>query len=348
MITKTKALFGATLSGALMMAFAAPTAAVESFYKDRRVTLIVGNPAGGAYDTYSRLLARHMGRHIPGNPGFVVQNMTGAGTLVATNFLFNVAPKDGSVIGNFHERMGLEPKVQPKGTQYDGREFTWLGSMAKQTSVCITWHATGVKTVDDMRQREVIAGGSGVAGSSAVFPRVMNALLGTNLRLITGYSGTDTDIALERGEIDSRCGFGYASLKATQPEWLRDNRINIVMQFSLEPHPELPQVPMLIDMVSDPDDRLALEIMLATQEMGRPYAAPPGIPEDRKLALRHAFDQAVRDPQLLSEAERGQIEIDPISGAEIDALLQRLYQAPDAVFERVLAFRSPVSGEQKR
>ncbi len=344
-----KTLWGGVAAGcALLVSFAAPASAVESFYKGNRITMIVGNPAGGAYDTYSRLLARHMGKHIPGNPTFTVQNMTGAGTLVATNYLFNVAAKDGSVVGNFHERMGLEPKVQPKGTKYDGRKFTWLGSMAKQTSVCITWHETGVKTIDDMKKREVIAGGSGVAGSSAVFPRVMNALLGTRLRLITGYSGTDADIALERGEIESRCGFGWASLKATKPDWIRDNKINIIVQFSLKPHPELPNIPTLMDFVTNPNDKLALEVMFATQEMGRPFAAPPGIPEDRKQALRAAFDASMKDSALLAEAERGRIEIDPISGAEIDELLGRLYEAPDEVFARVVGYRSPVTGEQKR
>ncbi len=185
--------------------FAADTAAAQTvaeFYKGKRVALIVGNNAGGAYDAYSRLLARHMGKHIPGSPTFVVRNMTGAGTLIATNWLFNVAPKDGATIGNFHERMGLEPKVEPKGTQYDGRQFTWLGSMAKQTSICLSWHTTGINSVEDAKKREVIAGGSGVAGSSAVFPRVMNAVIGTKFKLITGYGGNETDIALERGEIE--------------------------------------------------------------------------------------------------------------------------------------------------
>ncbi len=341
---------GGLIAGAALgiVFFAAPASAVESFYKNSRITLIVGNPAGGAYDTYSRLLARHMGKHIPGNPAFVVQNMTGAGTLVATNYLFNVAAKDGSVIGNFHERMGLEPRVQPKGTQYDGRKFTWLGSMAKQTSVCVTWHDTGVKTVEDMQKREVIASGSAVAGSSAVFPRVMNSILGTRIRLIMGYSGTDADIAIERGEVESRCGYGWASLKATKPDWIRDNKINIVVQFSLKRHPDLPNIPTLMDYVTKDEDKLALEIMFATQEMGRPFAAPPGIPEDRKRALRAAFDAAVKDTDLLTEAERGRIEIDPISGAEIDALLARLYEAPDHIFQRVVGYRSPAPGEKSR
>lgn len=326
---------------------AAYAQSTAEFYKGKRISLIVGNNAGGAYDAYARLLARHMGKHMPGNPSFVVKNMTGAGTLIATNWLFNVAPKDGATIGNFHERMGLEPKVEPKGTQYDGREFTWLGSMAKQTSICLSWHTSGIVTVDDAKKREVIAGGSGVAGSSAIFPRVMNAVIGTKFKLITGYGGNDTDIALERGEIESRCGFGWASLKATQPEWVRDKKVNLLVQFSLKKHPELPDVPLLLDLVSKPEDRQALEILFGTQEMGRPFAAPPGIPEDRKVALRKAFDASMQDKALLQEAESMTLEIDPISGEEIQKLMVYLYDVPDPIYKRVLGFRNPVQGEQE-
>lgn len=340
-------------ASALMLAaapFAAETAvaqSVEEFYKGKRLSLIVGNSAGGAYDAYSRLLARHMGKHIPGNPSFVVRNMTGAGTLIATNWLYNVAPKDGSTMANFHERMGLEPKVEPKGTQYDGRKFSWVGSMAKQTSICLSWHASGINTIEDAKKREVIAGGSAVAGSSAIFPRVMNAVIGTKFKLITGYGGTDTDIALERGEIESRCGFGWASLKATQSDWLRDKKINLLVQFSLKKHPELPDVPLLLDMVTKEEDRKALEILFGTQEMGRPFAAPPGIPEDRKVALRRAFDAALSDKALLSEAESMTLEIDPISGEAIEKLMVYLYDVPDPIYKRVLGFRNPVQGEQE-
>jgi len=343
---KTSLAFGVV--GAFALAIAAPGASaqsVESFYKGKNINVIVGNNAGGAYDAYARLLTRHMGKHIPGNPGFIVRNMTGAGTLIATNHIYNVAPKDGLTFGGVHERMGLEPKVAPEGTKYDGRKFTWIGSMAKQTSVCLTWHTTGIKTVDDARKNVVVAGGSGVAGSSAVFPRVMNSVLGTQFKLVTGYLGTDTDMALERGEIDSRCGFGYASLKATQPDWIRDNKVNIIVQFGLTKHKELPDVPLIMDLLTKDEDRVAMEVMLATQEMGRPFMAPPGVPADRATALQKAFDASMEDPALLAEAAKQNMEIDPISGSEIAALLNRLYDVPDAIYERVNSFRQPGSGE---
>lgn len=346
-MTKTKAAFACGLAGLFAAAFAPHAAAqsVESFYKGKNINVIVGNNAGGAYDAYARLLTRHMGKHIPGNPGFVVRNMTGAGTLIATNYIFNVAPKDGLTFGGVHERMGLEPKVAPKGTQYDGRQFTWLGSMAKQTSVCLTWHTTGIKTVEDARQREVVAGGSGVAGSSAVFPRVMNSLLGTKFKLVTGYQGTDTDIAMERGEVDSRCGFGYASLKATQADWIRDKKVNMIVQFGLRKHKELPDVPLIMDLLTKDEDRVAMEIMLATQEMGRPFLAPPGVPADRAAALQKAFDASMDDRDLLADAAKQNLEIDAISGQEIAALMNKLYDVPDAIYARVNGYRQPGNGE---
>ena len=346
-MTKTKAALACGLTGLLAFAFAPDAAAqsVESFYKGKSINVIVGNNAGGAYDAYARLLTRHMGKHIPGNPGFVVRNMTGAGTLIATNYIFNVAPKDGLTFGGVHERMGLEPKVAPEGTKYDGRQFTWIGSMAKQTSVCLTWHTTGIKTVDDAKKREVVAGGSGVAGSSAVFPRVMNSLLGTKFKLVTGYQGTDTDIAMERGEVDSRCGFGYASLKATQSDWIRDKKVNMIVQFGLKKHKELPDVPLIMDLLTKDEDRVAMEIMLATQEMGRPFLAPPSVPADRAAALQKAFDASMLDPALLADADKQNLEIDPISGQEIAALMNKLYDVPDAIYARVNGYRQPGNGE---
>ena len=209
----------------------------------------------------------------------------------------------------------------------------------------LTWHTTGIKTVDDAKKREVVAGGSGVAGSSAVFPRVMNSLLGTKFKLVTGYQGTDTDIAMERGEVDSRCGFGYASLKATQEDWIRDKKVNMIVQFGLKKHKELPDVPLIMDLLTKEEDRIAMEIMLATQEMGRPFLAPPGLPADRAAALQKAFDASMEDPALLADAAKQNLEIDAISGPEIAALMNKLYDVPDAIYTRVNSYRQPGNGE---
>ena len=313
--------------------------AVEDFYRGRRMTMIIGYGGGSLYDLYARLLIRYLPRYIPGHPTIVPENMPGASSLSATNYLFNVAKRDGSVIGAFHERMGLEPRVAPEGTRYDGRRFTWIGSAQRQVSVCLTWAASGIRTVEDMRRREVIAGGSDVAGSSAVFPRLMNSLLGTRIRLVSGYEAAEIDLALERGEVESRCGAGWAGIKAQHSDWIAGRKIAIPVQFSLAPHPDLPQVPTLYELVSDPQDKLALEVMFATAEMGKPYAAPPGIPPARAAALRLAFDRAMRDPDLVAEAERNELELGAMSGEAIEAMLVRLYALPDAIFRRLAGWR---------
>ena len=253
------------------------------------------------------------------------------------------------MFGNFHGNMGIEPKVEGKGSRYDGREFTWIGSMAKQTLVCVTWGSTGLKTVEDLRARTVLAGSSGgPAGSASIFPRVMNSLLGTKFRLISGYTDNDLDLALERGEVESRCGLGWASLKATKPEWIAKGLILTPVVLSLKTHPELPHVPVIMDFVKDEANRQALEVMFTPQEAGRPFAGPPQIPADRASALRRGFDRAMKDPALIAEAERSNIEVDPIAGEEIEVMLKRLYGLPDDVFTRVASFRQPVSGEQNK
>jgi tripartite-type tricarboxylate transporter receptor subunit TctC len=321
---------------------------LEEFYKQNRLTLIVGYAAGGAYDAYTRLLARHIGRHIPGTPTIVVQNMPGAGSVVAANYVFNVAPADGSVLGAFHQRIGVEPKLQPtKQLRFDGREFTWIGSLAKNVSVCVTWHAAGLRTVDDLKAREITAGASANVDSAAVFARATNAVLGTRMKLITGYGSEETNLALERGEIEARCGWGYASLMATRSEWVKENKVNIPLVFGMERLAELPQTPTLMEFVKKPEDKGALEVLLATQDIARPIAGPPRMPKDRAQALRNAFDKALADPQLLAEAKKSAIDLEPVSGVEIEKLIRRLYDLPPESYARVHQFLMPVSGETR-
>ncbi len=310
--------------------------------------MVIGYDAGGAYDAYARLLVRHMPRHLAGKPDMIPQNMPGAGSLKSVNYLYNVASKDGTVMAVFHERMGLEPRVDPSDKlKYDGRRLTWIGSMANNISACVLWGASGVKTVDDLRGREIIAGASSTVDSAAVFARVSNALLGAKFRLVLGYGSDATNLALERGEIEARCGWGYASLMATRPDWLSQNKINIPVQFSSEPHPMMKNVPTLMSFVKDPADRQALDAMFATQIAARPVAAPPGIPGDRKDALRKAFDDSMKDPALLADAKRARIDISPFAGAEIEKLMTRLYDLPDPIFARIRSFREPQAGERR-
>ena len=334
------AAFAAAASGA------ANAQSVAEFYKGKTLSLYSGHSAAGAYSAYARLLEMHIGKHIPGNPTTVLRIMEGGTGLTLANWLYNVGPKDGLAFGIFHERMGLEPVVAPRGTQFDGRKFTWIGSMAKQTSVCFTWHESKVKTVADAKAMGIPVGASAAAASDSVMPRMMNAMLGTKFQIIRGYGGSDVMLAIERREIEGRCGFGWASMKTTRPDWYKDGKINLIAQFSFKPHPDLPNVPVMMDLVDKLEDKQALELIFATQEMGRPFAAPPGIPADRAAALRAAFEAAAKDPALLADAKKQDLEIETLGGQEITDLLVRLYDTPKAVVDRVESFRTGGAGEK--
>ena len=312
---------------------------VEGFYKGKTLNIYSGHSAGGAYSAYARLLERHMAKYIPGHPTTVFKVMEGASGRTLATWLFNAAPKDGLHFGIFHERMGLEHVIAPDVVKFDGRKFTWVGSMDRNTFVCFTWGAKGIKSVDDLKKQEVIVGGTGTDGPSSVFPRMMNAMLGTKFKIITGYAGADELLAVERGEADGRCGFGWDSIKTTRPEWIRDKKIDVLVQFSLHRMSELPDVPTMMELVTKPEDKRVLELVFATGEMGRPFAAPPEIPADRASALREAFNKTVKDPELLADAKKQNIEIDPITAQDIQALLDELYKTPPDIAARALSFR---------
>ncbi len=331
-----------------MAAFAAGACAqpADQFYKGKTLVIYSGLSAGGAYSAYARMLERHIGKHIPGNPVTVMKVMEGANGLTLANWLYNVAPKDGLSIGIFHERIGLEPVVAPQGTMFDGRKFDWIGSAAKQTSVCFTREQSPVKTVADAQRMAIPVGASAAAGSDSVMPRMMNTMLGTKFQIIQGYGGADILLAIERGEVEGRCGFGWASLKTTRPDWIEQRKINLIAQFSYKPHPDLKDVPLMMDLVTKPEDKRALQLVFATQEMGRPFTAPPGTPPDRLAILRKAFLAALEDPALVAEAQKQGLEIDPISGEEITQILVDLYDTPKEIVDRVNGFRTGRSDEK--
>lgn len=336
----------AGIAAALLLAGGAQAQSVEQFFKGKTVVVYSGHSAAGAYSAYGRMLERHISKYLPGSPTVVLKIMEGGTGLTLANWLYNVAPKDGTAFGIFHERMGLEPLVAPRGTQFDGRKFTWIGSMAKQTSVCFTWHTSKVRTVEDAKKLAIPVGAGAAAASDSVMPRMMNAMLDTKFQIIRGYGGSDINLALERGEVEGRCGFGFASLKTTQPDWIAEKKVNFLAQFSFKPHKELPNVPVMMDLVQKPEDKRALRLIFATQEMGRPFAAPPGIPADRAAALRKAFQDTIKDSQLLAEAKKQNLEIDPISGEEITKLMEELYETPKDIVERVNGFRQGKAGEK--
>jgi tripartite-type tricarboxylate transporter receptor subunit TctC len=288
---------------------------VADFYRGKNLNLIVGYSAGGGYDTYSRILARHLGKHIPGHPSIVVQNMPGAGSLKFANYLYNVAPKDGTTMGTFSRGMAMEPLID-------------------ETSVFVAWHTSPVKTWDDIVTKPFTVGGEGSGSDPDIYALLLKNAFGAKLKLISGYPGTaEIAIALERGEVDTRASWSWSSLKALRPQWLAEKKVNLPVQLNLAKGVELQDVPLITEFVRTDRQRQMLKLILSRQGMARPYAAPPGLPPDRAAALRKAFDDAWADPELIAEMKaRGQ-EVNPVSGAAIDRLLTELYATPKDVVE---------------
>jgi tripartite-type tricarboxylate transporter receptor subunit TctC len=308
---------------------------VADFYKGKQIRMIIGLGAGEAYDTYARLLARHLPQHIPGNPVIVPQNQPGAGSLNAINSLYNTAARDGTVIGTGHRFVPMMPLLDLEGPKFDPLKFTYIGSMNREIGICIAMKEAGFRTVEDMKAREFVVGTTGAGAELTNFNATLRAMLGLKLKVVVGYrTSLDINAAMERGELQGRCGVSYGSLKTTRPQWVANKTVDILIQLGLTKDKELPDVPLLGDLVSDPRDRQALELMLAPTEMGRPFLAPPDIPKDRVAALRAAFDASMSDPALIKEAEKMRLDLAPLSGKDMEALVARLYKAPPEVVER--------------
>jgi tripartite-type tricarboxylate transporter receptor subunit TctC len=325
---------GAAILAAIPLS-SAPADGVADFYRGKNVEMYIGYSAGGGYDVYARLVARHIGKHIPGNPNVIPKNMAGAGSLKLANWLYNVAPKDGTVIGMIGRGTGFDPLFGIKGAQFQGTKFNWLGSANDEVSVCVSWHTSEVKTFDDLLRHELIVGGTGASADTDQFPKIMNAVLGTKMRVITGYpGGNDIGLAMERGEVKGRCGWSWSSVKATHQPWLDEKRVNVLIQLSLEKHPDLPNVPLVVDLAKTDEDKKIMRLLFARQVMGRPFLAPPDLPPDRLAALRKAFMDTMRDKDFLADAERGKLEITPVSGEGIQKLVGEVYATPEAVTKR--------------
>jgi tripartite-type tricarboxylate transporter receptor subunit TctC len=303
----------------------------QAFYKDKQITMLVSTAAGGGYDTYARTLARHMTKYIPGNPTIVPKNMPGADGAIAASALYNSTPRDGSAFAALTNGIAMDPLFGRFVGRFDAQRFSWIGSIGKLMNVCVTWETSAVKTIDDAKRREVIVSASGATSNSVMMPKIANQLLGTKFKVITGYTDPDVTLAMERGEVEGVCGLAYTTLKATRPQWFREGKLNVLLQIGLTKFPDLPNVPSALELLSKPDDRRVLELILVRQEMGRPFAAPPGVPAERLAILRRAFEATLKDPAFLSDAARLQMEIDPLSGPEIEALLAKAYSAPKDV-----------------
>ncbi|MCH9050598.1 MAG: hypothetical protein IIA72_05900 [Proteobacteria bacterium] len=308
--------------------------AVADFYKGKTITLYIGYSAGGGYDTYARTIGRVIGRHIPGNPKVVAKNKPGAGSLKLTNELYNTLPKDGTVIGTFGRGMVMEPLFGNKKARFDPSKFTWLGSANNEVSVCIAWHESPIQTLEDFLTKPMIVGGTGPGADTDTFPKVLNNVLGTKLILVTGYpGGNDINLATERGEVQGRCGYSWSSLKSRFPQWLTGKKVQILLQMSTAKHPDLPDVPFVMDLAKTEKDRKVLELIFARQAWGRPFVAPPGLPADRAKALQTAFMATMKDADFLADAKKQKLEIAPISGEKIKQLIAALYASPKELVE---------------
>jgi tripartite-type tricarboxylate transporter receptor subunit TctC len=324
----------------LLLAGAQPLGAQDAI--DRPMTIYVAGTAGGGIDLYARLVSRHIGRHIPGKPSVTVQVMPGAGGIRAANFLAEQAPRDGTAIATFAGGPILEPLIGARNPGYDMSAFTWIGAITKDIGLCIAWAATPFKTIEEVRRQQMVVAGTGAGSETDTWPVVLNEVLGTRFKLVTGYLGTqETILAIERGEAHGRCVFSYSALKIAKPDWLRDKKINVLVLTALEPHPDFPGVPAAVDLVSNPDDRQLLELMVGPGAMARPFVAPPALPANKAALLRRAFDATMQDAEFRAEAARLQADLAPTTGEDVQKLVARLYATPRPVIERAKKLFAP-------
>lgn len=312
---------------------------VEEFYRGKSMTLICYSTAGSTYDLYSRMLARHMPNHVPGKPpSMIVKNMVGAGGLLATRYLYSTAPKDGTHIGNISRGIPFEPLLGgSQAVDFDPLKFIWLGSMARESALAVSWHTAEVKTAQDLFNKELLVAGSGAGADSEIIPKALNGLVGTKFKIIAGYAGlTPAALAMERGEVEGIAYWSWGAIVTGKPDWIRDKKLNLLFQTSETPHPDIPDVPTAQKVLAKTEEeRQGLELLFARDIIARPFLAPPDVPADRAKALISAFEASLKDPALLAEAEKTRAEIELVSGEEIQKLLRKSLATPPAVVERL-------------
>jgi tripartite-type tricarboxylate transporter receptor subunit TctC len=323
---------------AALLAVAAPARAdsVADFYRGKRINLVIGFGTGGGYDTYARLLARFIGEHIPGNPGVVAQNMPGAGSRGAANWLYRVAPKDGTVVATLGQGTATDQALGQPGIQFDARRFNWLGNMVVVNNILFVWAATGVRTIEDAKKKPLSIGATGASSPSVLYPQVSNNLLGTKFKSVSGYpGGGDINLAVERGEVDGRGSDSWASIKATNPGWLADKKVNILFQVGPKREADLPDVPLWSELAQNDEQRQILDVLSGDVAVGRPILTAPDIPAERVGALRQAFDETMKDPKFLAAAEQANMYFNPIGGEELQRIVGRILNPSPEVMAKV-------------
>lgn len=328
------------LAAAVLLLLLPGTAVAQSggdIFAGKALQIIVGLGAGGGYDLWARSLARHIGKHLPGRPAVIVQNMPGAGAIIAANHLYAVAPKDGTVIGIIGRDTPLAPLRGEKAARFDATKFSWIGSPASETNVCVAYHTAAVKTYADLLQHQLVVGATGPGTGSYVYPRALNALLGTQFKLITGFtSSADAFLAIERGELEGTCE-SLDSIVARRPDWISGGKAVVLLQGGTEPDPALKNVPFVLDLARSEEEKQAVRFLYAGQGFGRPFLAPPDLPPERLRMLRDAFNETMKDPEFVADARRQKLELEPKDGDTLAALARAVYSMPITTVEKVMS-----------
>jgi len=310
---------------------------VADFYRDTTINLYIGFPAGGGYDIYGRLLAKHLGRHIPGNPKIVPQNMVGAGGIRAANYLYSAAPKDGTAIGIIPDTAPSEELLGTQGVAYVSKNLNWVGRITSSVNVQAFWHTSNITSIADLTKREGVVGGSGPAAPAVTYPKVLNALVGTKMKVVTGYGGAaESCLAMEKGEVDG-CLTAWSTVKVAKRPWLDEKKANIVIQWGDKRHPELPDIPSMVELGKTPEDRALLGLYASATEIGKSVVAPPGVPPARIKALRDAFSAMLRDAEVVAEVKKLNLDWDPMPGDELQRYVEQISNVPPALIARAKA-----------
>lgn len=313
----------------------------SDFYKDKQVTVVVGSEPGGGYDTNARVLARHLGRYLPGNPILVVQNMPGAGSIVATNYLYNVAPKDGTSIGLIQRGMLMVKVTQQQGAKFDPEKINWIGNMSSDAALVVAWHTAPQKKADDLFTTGMLVGGAGPTADSESSPRVLNATIGTKFKVITGYKGSSSLVlALENGELQGIADIAWPNIKR-RADYMREKKFTLLMQLALQKEADLPDVPLALDYAKTPEDKAVLELYLAQKNVARPVMAPPGVSAERLALLRSSFDKMVKDAEFLEDSRKSGLDIEPLTGSEVDKIVKMISETPDNIAKRLAEAMAP-------
>jgi tripartite-type tricarboxylate transporter receptor subunit TctC len=323
----------ALLAAALCLA-AAPVRAedVAAFYRGRQIAWILSADAGGGYAAYARAFASYFAEHIPGKPSIVIQHMPGGGGLRAMSYLFSVAPRDGATIGLVHSSVPFAPLYGIRGAAFDPRQMGWIGSIATSRGICVAWHTAGIATWQDMLDKEFIVGGSGAGSQMETLPALLNRLFGTRIKVISGYKGGNAIyLAMERGEVQGRCGGLVSSINATRPDWFASRKVTVPIQVAINRNAQFPDVPAIVELAKDERTRNILRLALAAEDMDRPILAPPGVPPERLAALRAAFHAAMTDPGFIADAKRQHLDIDEVAGEKVAALIAQTFALPPDV-----------------